>query len=113
LSSRNAIEKFAALFPRLTTLPAQLVSINLKEEEQLANEQYINHKLMDVYTKLTKYSLHGNIEKELLKFLGEESERIMVVMGAFGRSDVSRFFRDSLAKVILEKTRLSLFIVHK
>ena len=113
LSSRNAIEKFAALFPGLTTMPAQLVSINLKEEEQLANEQFINHNLNNTYPRLTKYSLQGNIEKELLKFLGDEPERIMVVMGAFGRSDVSRFFRDSLAKVILDKTRLSLFIVHK
>jgi len=37
----------------------------------------------------------------------------MVVMGAFGRSGVSMFFKESLADVVLRETRLSLFIVHR
>jgi nucleotide-binding universal stress UspA family protein len=112
-SGRNAIENFATLFPHLTALPSSVVSINLSEEEQSANEIYVKHQLQNQFSSLNIISLHGTIERELLKFLNKEQEHTMVVMGAFGRSGVSRFFHDSLANVILHKTRLSLFIVHK
>jgi nucleotide-binding universal stress UspA family protein len=33
-------------------------------------------------------------------------------MGAFGRSTLSRFFKDSLANIIVEQTNAPLFITH-
>jgi len=36
-----------------------------------------------------------------------------VVMGAFGRSAISRLFHRSLSNVILEDTKVSLFTTHK
>src|SRR6266487_6502978 len=93
-SGRNAIENFAILFPHLTALPSSVVSINLNEEEQSANEIYIKHQLQNLFSSLNIISLHGTIQSELLKFLNNEHEHIMVVMGAFGRSGVSRFFHD-------------------
>jgi nucleotide-binding universal stress UspA family protein len=111
-SSRNAIEKFGKVFPQLTGLPTDLVSINLSRDEQSANEEYIRNQLQPVFPALNIRILTGDTEKELLKFLSKNQENIMVVMGAFGRSAVSRFIRNSLATVILDKTRLSLFILH-
>lgn len=112
-SSRNAIEKFAALFPRLAALPSEVVSINLTEAQQTANEEYVKQHLPKQFSSLTHKNLQGNTKKELLKFLDHEQEHVMVVMGAFGRSGVSMFFRESLANVVLRETRLSLFIVHR
>jgi hypothetical protein len=112
-SSRNAIEKFAALFPRLCALPSEVVSINLTEDQQKSNEGYVQQHLHQQFSSLTQKNLQGNTKKELLKFLGNEQEHVMVVMGAFGRSGVSMFFKESLADVVLHETRLSLFIVHR
>jgi hypothetical protein len=112
-SSRNAIEKFAQLFPRLSALPSEVVSINLTKDQQMANEEYVKQHLHQHFSSLTQKNLQGNTRKELLKFLGKEQEHVMVVMGAFGRSGVSMFFKESLADVVLRETRLSLFIVHR
>jgi len=111
-SSRNAIDELTEVLPHFASLPSTVVSINLTNEQKAANEPYIGQ-LGKKFSNLKVHKLQGNVEKELLGFLGDEEKNIMVVMGAFGRSGVSRFFRQSLAKVILEKTRLSLFIVHK
>jgi nucleotide-binding universal stress UspA family protein len=112
-SSRNAIKTFAATLPQLTSLPAEVVSINLNEQQSSENEMYVTNNLQGLFPSLTIQRLVGNVEKTLLKFLNDKQDHVMVVMGAFGRSQVSRFFKDSLANVILENTRLSLFIVHK
>jgi nucleotide-binding universal stress UspA family protein len=111
-SSRNAIDKLTEVLPHVSNLPSSVVSINLTGDQDATNEPYIRQ-LENRFSNLKVQKLQGNVERELLGFLGDEEDNIMVVMGAFGRSGVSRFFRQSLAKVILEKTRLSLFIVHK
>ncbi|MEP6615653.1 MAG: universal stress protein [Ginsengibacter sp.] len=113
VSSRNAIEKFIAVLPGYSSLPADVVSVNLSDEQVISNREYIKHHVSKNFSQLTENRLEGNVETELLKFLTHEDAHIMVVMGAFGRSGISRFFKNSLANVILEKTRLSLFIVHK
>ncbi|MBS1605494.1 MAG: universal stress protein [Bacteroidetes bacterium] len=37
----------------------------------------------------------------------------IVVMGAYGRTAVSRLFRQSLSNTILQKTNASLFVTHE
>ena len=110
-SSRHAIKKFAEVLPKFTELPATIVSVNLNDEQNSANAAFVKS-LHGTFKDLEVKKLNGNIERELLNFLQNGNDDSIVVMGAFGRSGVSRFFQDSLANVVLDETRLSLFIVH-
>jgi len=49
----------------------------------------------------------------LADFANKFSDGPMIVMGAYGRSALSRILRQSLANSILEKTKAFLFITHE
>ena len=112
-ASRIAIEKFASIFPHLTRLPATVISINLTPEQRSANNIYVEQKLEQLFSSLKITALQGDVEKELVNFLNEDQKHVIIIMGAFGRSRVSRFFHQSLANVVLQDTKYSLFIVHR
>ena len=110
-SSKFAIERFNDLFPNWTHLPTTLLSIN--PPEKFENEDYVNNWLPKHFTQLDNVHLHGNEKKELVNFLNKDVNNVLVVMGAFGRNIISRFFHRSLSNVILNETKVSLFTTHK
>ncbi|MGN6247429.1 MAG: hypothetical protein ACTHNG_03685 [Ginsengibacter sp.] len=109
-NSKLAIESFSALLNVFTNLPSILLSINPKEET--AVEDYANQlqgRFPDISTKF----LQGKVKKEMEHFLSELPGHILVVMGAFDRSEISEFFHESLAKTVIRDKKYSLFIAHK
>jgi hypothetical protein len=112
-SAKFAIEKYKTLLPEFGDISADLVSINLPEEKESEKEEYIKTHLQSHFTNLSVKPLNGKVEKELKGFLQQYSEHILIIMGAFGRTAVSRFFHQSLGNVVLDNTRMSLFIAHK
>jgi nucleotide-binding universal stress UspA family protein len=65
------------------------------------------------FSSLTKHHSEGDVHKELIKFIQKDSEKKLVIMGAFGRSGLSRLFHRSLAARVIEETNASLFITHQ
>jgi hypothetical protein len=110
-SSKFAIERFCDLFPGWTHLPTTLLSIN--QPEKIENDEYSAGWLPKHFTQLDNINLHGNEKRELVNFLNKDANNVLVVMGAFGRSVISRFFHHSLSNVILGETKVSLFTTHK
>jgi len=112
-ASKYAIDKYKDAFPFFHHLPTFLVSINLSPLEILEHKEYVNQWLPKQFPNLTKQRLEGDVKDELMHFLKLHSNNTLVVMGAFGRDVVSRFFHPSLANAVLAETRISLFIAHK
>lgn len=112
-SGKHAVKMYTSFFPEWRNLPTSVVSINVSQKEDKEIEDYIKNELQPLYENLRVQSLHGNKEKELITFLEQQNNNILVVMGAFSRSAISRFFHESLANAVIEKTRCSLFIAHK
>ncbi len=110
-SSKFAIEKYKQLLPEFKDLPTFLLSINPKDENEIKN--YVQRNLNDTYTNISTTSLTGKVDKEMEHFLSELPGHIVVVMGAFGRSEISRFFHESLANTIIKDKTVSLFIAHQ
>ena len=110
-SSKFAIERFNDLFPEWLHLPTTLLSIN--PPEKFENDDFLNNWLPGHFTQLDIVRLHGNEKKELVNFLNKDPNNVLVVMGAFGRNIISRFFHHSLSNVILDETKVSLFTTHK
>ncbi len=108
----HAIKTYSNLFPKLTKKKSYLVTINAKEKIKKKERQQVLEKLEKKFSDLKIVSLSGKLEKKLIEFLDEHTENTIVVMGAYGRSAISRLFKPSLSNVILEQTRTSLFIAH-
>ena len=109
-SSKFAIDSYISLLPEFKNLATYLLSINPDEEKE--NESYLP-KLKSSFTDISYKSLHGNEEQKTSDFLSGLSGRVLVVMGAFGRSGISRFFHKSLANSVVKEDNVSLFIAHK
>ncbi|MEO7046459.1 MAG: universal stress protein [Ferruginibacter sp.] len=102
-----AIETYCKLFPKLCGEKNFIVTIN----EGKANKP-LSKSILQKFTNVKSISLSGNTEQKLIEFLNGHTEKTMVVMGAYGRSAISRLFKPSLANVIINQTRTSLFIAH-
>lgn len=112
-SAKLAIEMYASLLSEFRDLPTFLLSINAEKKDNTENELYFKEKLQPNFTNLSFKNLHGNVEHETENFIAELPGHVLVVMGAFGRSALSRFFHQSLANKILDKPSVSLFMAHK
>lgn len=110
-SSKFAIEKYSDLLSEFKDLPTFLLSINPKDEN--VNQNYVQQNLNSRFSDISMKSLTGKVEKQMEHFLSELPGHILVVMGAFGRSEISRFFHESLADTVMRDKTVSLFIAHK
>jgi len=108
--SQYAIRKFAALFPNLPEADVHLVSVDTDNGK---HTEFINDWLTPQYSSLSMHLLSGNEKDALIDFLRQYPDDALVVMGAFGRSALSRLFHPSLATAVLINTRLSLFLAHE
>jgi len=57
-------------------------------------------------------TLKGLAEFEILRYLHEEKQNTMVVLGAYRRGRVSRWFRESMADALMKELNMPLFIAH-
>jgi len=60
-----------------------------------------------------KYSImKGWAEDEIVKHLKQTSGNAIVVLGAYRRGTVSRWFRESMADTLMKEVKVPLFIAH-
>ena len=53
-----------------------------------------------------------NPEEEIIKALKLQSENALVVLGAYRRGTVSRWFRVSMADILMKEISLPIFVAH-
>jgi hypothetical protein len=110
-SSIHAMRQYAYLFTSWHHLPVYLVSVlpqNILEIEYKDQvEDWLNLQFPDVHINILK----GEVKEELPLFISL-NQNALVVMGSFGRNSLSRFFKESLANVVLAKTKTALLITH-
>jgi len=110
-SSMHAIRQFTYLFSSWCHLPAYLVSVIPQNVIGLEYTELLNEWLQHYYPNISIEILKGKEKEDLPAFINKHQNAI-VIMGSFGRSSLSRLFKDSLATTILDKTRSVLFIAH-
>jgi hypothetical protein len=112
-SSMYAIKIFTYLFPEWKDKSTDLIHIVSKENSALPNEMPVASWLTSHYTNLKTQVIHGNVQAALLEYLKPVSKKTLLVMGAFGRSSVSRMLHKSLSHAVINQTNASVFITHK
>ncbi len=110
-ASMFAIKTFSQLFPEWKDLAVRLLWVTENENPVLPGEKYITNWLNRHYSNVSIEMLNGELKETLVNYIRGIPQAV-VVMGSFGRSPVSRFFRESLANAIIEECSSSLFITH-
>jgi len=108
----KALKMFAYIFPELNDLPSFLVNVSSGKISALPHEEDLRTWLSKRYSNMQTIMLHGTEREELERFIASHPDSI-VVMGAYGRSGISRFFHKSLANTVIQHTKSHLLITHE
>lgn len=111
-SSVFAIKQLTYLLPELLDRKIMLLEVSQKSEEQFTEG---HRRMMDWlrshYQSVYYHSLKGDVKDELFKYFFKK-EKMLIVIGAYGRSMLSNFFRKSNADVLIRTIDLPIFITH-
>jgi hypothetical protein len=112
-SSVYAIKMFSYLLPQLKHLETEVVSVNpYISSMHLADNKLFKEYMKRHYPKTKFTMLKGFAEDEIVKHLKQTGQNTLVVLGAYRRGTVSRWFRESMADVLMKGVKLPLFIAH-
>ena len=112
-SSVHAIKMFSYMFDTLKGLEAEVVTVKIDNQSLHLPDNKLMKEFMKRHFPAAKYTLlKGEAEKEIVSYLKMQKENSLVVLGAYRRGMVSRWFRESMADVLLKNLKLPLFIAH-
>lgn len=112
-SSVHAIKMFSYLLPQLKHLDTEVISVNPVNTTLHMPDNKLMKEFMKWHYPKAKYTvLKGWAEDEIVKHLKQQQENALVVLGAYRRGTVSRWFRESMADILMKEVKLPLFIAH-
>lgn len=111
-SSVYAIKQFTSLFPALAGRPVHVVNVRQDEGGAIEDQFKMKEWLKSHYENVDFVLLKGEASDELFGYLLNKKGMI-VVMGAYGRGVVSRFFKPSHARLVVKTINLPIFIAHQ
>lgn len=104
-----AIKMFTGIMPG--ELPVEVITV--KDDNLHLPENKLMKEFMKRHCPRATYKiLKGEAEKEIQHHLLEESPGSLIVLGAYQRTAVSRWFRESMADVLIRSLESPLFIAH-
>jgi nucleotide-binding universal stress UspA family protein len=112
-SSVHAIKMFSYTLPALKTYPSEVISVNPASQSLHIPDNKLMKEFMKRHFPKAFYTvLKGLAEPEIVSYLKKEKESSLVILGAYHRGMVSRWFRASMADVLMRELKLPLFIAH-
>jgi nucleotide-binding universal stress UspA family protein len=112
-SSVLAIKMLSYTLASLKQKPAEVISVNPpKQSLHLPDNKLMKEFMKRHFPNATYTVLKGLAETEIVNYLKEQGENPLIVLGAYRRGAVSRWFRSSMADVLMKDLKLPLFIAH-
>lgn len=112
-SSVHAIKMFSYLLPQLKHVDTEVISVNPVTKTLHMPDNKLMKEFMKRHYPKAKYTvMKGLAEDEIVKHLKQTQENALVVLGAYRRGTVSRWFRESMADTLMKEVKLPLFITH-
>jgi hypothetical protein len=110
-SSMFAIKQFTYLFPDLTKKKVTVLNVRSTVDEGVEDSFKMKGWMKEHYDEVEYVLLRGDPADQLFAYLLEKKNGI-VVMGAYGRGMLSRFFKPSHARLIIKTVNMPIFIAH-
>lgn len=112
-SSVHAIKMLSYTLSSLKQNPAEVLSVNpVKQSLHVPDNKLMKEFMKRHFPKATYTVLKGFAETEIINYLKEQKDSPLIVLGAYRRGTVSRWFRASMADVLMKDLKLPLFIAH-
>jgi nucleotide-binding universal stress UspA family protein len=112
-SSIHAIKMFSYTLDLLKEIPSRILTVKKPgETRRIPDNRLMTEFVNDHYPGSTYSVLKGDAETEIYNFV-KDIEGLMIIIGAYNRSRVSRWARPSMADMLLQKTNIPLFIAHQ
>lgn len=113
-SSLYAIKMFSYLFGNFMNMPIEVFTV---KDHYMANLRVPDNKLMREFVKrrfpnASYMVVKGIGEEQIVGHLRNQKENELVVLGAYRRSELSRWFKISMADVLMKELDTPLFIAH-
>ena len=110
-SSVFAIKQFTYLLPQLHDKKVSIVQVTREGQWEDSDMYKFKEWLKEHYTDLHFEILKGETDSTLFDYAFEK-ENIFLVMGAYGRNSLSRFFKRSHADLLIKTVTQPIFIAH-
>lgn len=106
-----AIKQFTYLFPQFSNKMVSIIQVNESGEWKDPDKYKFKEWLKEHYTNLNFEMVKGKIDDNLFDHLFKR-KNIFLVMGAYGRTEVSQFFKHSHADLLIKTVTQPIFIAH-
>ena len=110
-SSVYTIKQFTYLFPEFDDKRVIVFHVDEKETWTADEKQNLTGWLQNHYSAIAFETAGGDAGYELLAYLFRK-KNVFIVMGAYGRSAFSRFFKHSRADLLVKTITQPIFIAH-
>lgn len=110
-SSVYASKVFSYMFPWCMDFETEVVMVRTEKNPHLPDYDLIKEFIRCHFPKSSFIMLEGDPELEITNYL-KTSENALVVLGAYRRSMVSRWFNPSMADALMKNIELPFFIAH-
>ena len=112
-SSVYATRMFSYIFSSLKYLEIEVLTVK-KEDQNLhvPDNRLMKEFMRRHYPKAGYVVVKGEAETEILRHLNAQNGDVLVVLGAYRRGMVSRWFKPSMADIIMRELQTPLFITH-
>ena len=110
-SSMYAIKQFCYLFPQLDDKKVTVIEVDDEGESSPEEKDKFREWISGHYSSIGYTVLKGDTESELFAALLRK-QNVFIVMGAYGRGRLSRFFKHSRADLLVKTLTQAIFIAH-
>lgn len=112
-SSVHAIKMFSYMLPAFKDMPTEVLSVKgMGNDLHLPDNKLMKEFIRYHFHKATVKVLKGLAEIEIVKELSGKRKNALVVLGAYRRGMVSRWFKASMADELMIELDNPLFIAH-
>ncbi|MGZ8557734.1 MAG: universal stress protein [Chitinophagaceae bacterium] len=113
-SSLYAVKMFSYLFGNLQDLPVEVYTVKENHPATLGvPENKLMRKFINRHFPNAKYTIvKGSAEEMIVEHLKNYKENELVILGAYQRSEMSRWFKNSMADILMKELDTPLFIAH-
>lgn len=112
-SSIFAIKMFSYLLPFMENTDAEIISVKNPGQTLHLPDNKLMKEFMKRHKPTAEYKvIKGLPEIEIVQYLKQQPKEMMIVLGAYRRGKVSRWFRESMADYLMKELTVPLFIAH-
>ena len=112
-SSVYAVKMFSYMLAPFEHLPVKVLSVKPEKQSLHVPDNRLMKEFMKRHFPKAKYVvLKGDAEENILIYLKQQTEEMLVVLGAYRRNRISRWFKASMADMLMVNTKFPLFIAH-